>query len=218
MWATLLKIETPACSWCRHASTRHPKLALKVTSYYARPGGSALEVVEIEGRDWDAVVREIRELDTVDDVEVLESSEDGARVRIEARECALPAAIAASGIVPQLPFEIEQGCDKWLLLGPQPRAKEFYHDLTAAGQKVSVVFSGEYEPEARLTPRQQEILSFALQEGYYDYPRRITMTRLAEKLGISKSTLSEMLMVVESEVMHSLRAQGAAATMLTKRE
>src|SRR5438477_275044 len=200
MWATLLQVQTPACAWCRVASLKHPDVGLRVTSYYARPNHSALEVVEMTGPSWTKAVDSIRAIETVEEVEVLESSAKGGRVRIAATECHLPGAIEASGIVPQIPFDIANGCDKWLIISEQSRAKDFYDNLRGRGVDVDIVYSGEYAPESRLTPRQQEILSIAVQAGYYDYPRRITLTHLAEKLGVAKSTLSQTLMLVESEV------------------
>jgi len=200
MWATLLQVQTPDCAWCRHASTNHPNVRLQVTSYYSRPNRSAIEVVEMTGPGWAKAVEEIRALPTVEEVEILDESEQKGRVRIAARDCFLPAAIEASGIVPQLPFEIAGGCDKWLIISPKDKARDFYERLRKDGVNVDIVFSGEYAPESKLTPRQQEILALAIEHGYYDYPRRITLTKLADKMGLAKSTLSQALMVVESEV------------------
>lgn len=211
MWATILQVETPACSWCRHASTHYPEVGLKVVSYYARNGGSALEVVEMEGPRWPHVVKDIQGISTVEEVEVLDSTERAARVRIAAQSCALPAAIEASGIVPQLPFEVAQGCDKWLLISEKEHAKEFYDNLRAQGLGVKVTYSGEYMPNAALTPRQQEVLEAAVKNGYYDYPRRITLSHLAERIGIAKSTLSQSLTMIESEVMKTASFEKAAS-------
>lgn len=200
MWATLLQVQTPDCAWCRHTSTNYPDVNVKVTSYYARPNGRALEVVELTGASWSHAVDDIRKLPTVDEVEILEGTPIAGRIRVAARECALPAAIEASGIVPQLPFEVSMGCDKWLLISPQERAKNFYDSLLGQNVRVDVLYSGEYSPEAKLTARQQEVLKRAIEAGYYDYPRRITLTHLAGKIGVAKSTLSQTLMLVESEV------------------
>src|SRR5581483_2947571 len=150
MWATLLQIQTPACAWCRVASTKHPDVGLRVTSYYARPNGSAMEVVEMSGASWPQAVDDIKALASVEDVEVLDGTPQGGRIRVTERECALPAAIEASGIVPQLPFDVANGCDKWLLLSAKERAKDFYESLRKQDVKVDVMYSGEYAPEAKL--------------------------------------------------------------------
>ncbi|MFX1519753.1 MAG: helix-turn-helix domain-containing protein [Promethearchaeota archaeon] len=44
-----------------------------------------------------------------------------------------------------------------------------------------------------LTKKQKEVIRTAFELGYYDFPRRITLTQLSEKLNMSPSTLSEIL-------------------------
>ncbi|WP_049921691.1 helix-turn-helix domain-containing protein [Halopiger djelfimassiliensis] len=45
--------------------------------------------------------------------------------------------------------------------------------------------------ETRLTPEQQEALEAALEYGYFEIPRNISMEELADELGISHQALSE---------------------------
>ncbi|MFP8951683.1 helix-turn-helix domain-containing protein [Natrialbaceae archaeon A-arb3/5] len=47
------------------------------------------------------------------------------------------------------------------------------------------------DPETRLTPEQREALEAALEHGYFEIPRRISMEELADELGISHQALSE---------------------------
>jgi predicted DNA binding protein len=54
-----------------------------------------------------------------------------------------------------------------------------------------------------LTPRQRFVFDTAMQEGFYDVPRRITLTELAVVLGVAKSTLSAQLQRIESTVHHA---------------
>ena len=54
-----------------------------------------------------------------------------------------------------------------------------------------------------LTPRQRQVFDAATQEGFYDVPRRISLTALAVKLDVAKSTLSAQLQRIESTVIHA---------------
>ncbi len=47
------------------------------------------------------------------------------------------------------------------------------------------------EPDTRLTPEQREALEAALQHGYFEIPRHISMEELADELDISHQALSE---------------------------
>lgn len=53
---------------------------------------------------------------------------------------------------------------------------------------------------ASLTERQERLLVFAAASGYYDFPRRVSLTRLAEKVGVAPSTLSEILRGAEKRI------------------
>ncbi|ELY53337.1 helix-turn-helix domain-containing protein [Natronolimnohabitans innermongolicus] len=62
--------------------------------------------------------------------------------------------------------------------------------LTVDLRRVSDV-SGTTDTETRLTPQQQEALEAALEHGYFEIPRGISMEELADELDISHQALSE---------------------------
>lgn len=67
-------------------------------------------------------------------------------------------------------------------------------DLEKAGHKVNVLKLGKFESKAGvLTTKQERIFWLALKGGFFEYPRKIDTIELAKKLGISPSTLSEIL-------------------------
>jgi hypothetical protein len=51
-----------------------------------------------------------------------------------------------------------------------------------------------------LTQRQRELLTAAVEAGYYETPRACTLTQLADQLGMAKSTVSETLHRAEGRV------------------
>ncbi len=51
-----------------------------------------------------------------------------------------------------------------------------------------------------LTPRQEQMLIYAFEKGYYSFPRRIGLAELARELGLSVSTLSELIRKAEGKV------------------
>ena len=67
----------------------------------------------------------------------------------------------------------------------------------------------DYEPmrngvRAHLTDRQREVLETAVEHGYYDIPRQVSVETLASELDCSPSTVSEHLRKVESNVLTRL--------------
>lgn len=54
-----------------------------------------------------------------------------------------------------------------------------------------------------LTSHQRTLVETALEEGFFDYPRRITLRQLSKKMGISASTASEVLRRAERKILAS---------------
>lgn len=59
-----------------------------------------------------------------------------------------------------------------------------------------------------LTSRQRSIVEVALEEGYFDYPRRISLRTLARKVGVSASTVSEVLRRAEKKILSTYSRPG----------
>lgn len=75
--------------------------------------------------------------------------------------------------------------------------------------EVTIEQIGQYDPSrdsllASLTERQREVLAVAIDEGYYDIPRRATHDDLAAELDCSAGTVGEHLRKIESRVLSSL--------------
>lgn len=65
-------------------------------------------------------------------------------------------------------------------------------------------------PTGLLTPLQHNMLRRAYEAGYYDVPKRVTLTDLAKELGASQASLSELLRRGEQRLVACyLRAQTA---------
>ncbi len=53
----------------------------------------------------------------------------------------------------------------------------------------------------QLTSRQEDIMRLALDLGFFEYPKRIRLEQLSEKLGVSTGTLSEILRRGEKNIL-----------------
>ncbi|MFC6732917.1 MULTISPECIES: helix-turn-helix domain-containing protein [unclassified Haladaptatus] len=75
--------------------------------------------------------------------------------------------------------------------------------------RISVEQVGRYSPDGRnllssLTDRQLEVFQTAVEQGYYEIPRRATHKDIAAELGCAPSTVDEHLRKAESRVLTSL--------------
>ncbi|NLE06182.1 MAG: hypothetical protein GX638_15450 [Crenarchaeota archaeon] len=72
--------------------------------------------------------------------------------------------------------------------------KKIVTTMENKGLKVNILKMGKFEAkDGILTEKQERLFWLALKGGFFDYPRKIDSVELASKLGISTSTLSEIM-------------------------
>ncbi len=71
--------------------------------------------------------------------------------------------------------------------------KKILATLESSGLEPKVLEAGKFVPTGKaLTEKQERVLWLALKMGFFDFPRKITMKQLANRLGMGMSTLSEI--------------------------
>ncbi|WP_303659903.1 helix-turn-helix domain-containing protein [Haladaptatus salinisoli] len=119
-------------------------------------------------------------------------------------------ALLASGNLPQFPYVLDDG---WLvceLTTSQERLSRFRDELEGTGFAFEVVWvTQSLDPTELLTDRQRRFLTEAVERGYYDTPRRCSLTDLATALEVSKSTASVVLHRAEETIIKEFFAEPA---------
>jgi predicted DNA binding protein len=99
------------------------------------------------------------------------------------------------------PVDIQKGRMKWLLITDNNRTIGDVSDrLEKCGCDVKIDRITPLSEKGILTQRQEAAIRIAFSSGYFDYPRRISGLKLANKLGISMSTLSEIMRTAQRRI------------------
>jgi len=205
MRCVTVHVKQPVGSWCRVASA-HRDIATSVLSCLPSGKGWMIETVHLQGAGWRDLVAEIRPLTRR--LDVLDDQLAEGTIRVVVPACGLPPGATASGLHPTFPFDLDDGKDTWQLVGGAAETQAFVLGLRAHGMSAEVMAVQPDPPRGPLTARQRVILTAARAAGYYDYPRRITLSRLAGRLGLAKSTLSEALVRIESVIIGAKQTRG----------
>lgn len=107
------------------------------------------------------------------------------------------------------PFEVKDGKAKVTFLATAKQVKSILRSLQKEkiSFKIISIMDARFSPNSpvsRLTRKQREVLTKALELGYYDRPRRISSEELAKKLGLTKSTLVVHRRKAEKRVLSEL--------------
>jgi hypothetical protein len=88
--------------------------------------------------------------------------------------------------------------------GPEPGLERVLAFSRHLGTVTSVAYEiagyRGYQVLPQLTEKERLVLTAAFAAGYYEYPRRVSATELAEGLGYSKSTAIEYLRKAENKI------------------
>ena len=107
-------------------------------------------------------------------------------------------------ILRRFPFPVQDGVATWTVVGPEPGVRDWVARLRRSriAFRVDSVRRGLRSEERRgLTDRQREVLHRAATEGYFEVPRRVSLTQLALRMGVAPSTLSVTLAVIERKIL-----------------
>lgn len=90
---------------------------------------------------------------------------------------------------------------KWrVVLSNNNELNDFLEKLAAKGIPVSPCGIGDLKESALLTLREEQALRLAQELGYFQFPRKTSLRKLSAMLGISASTLDEILRRAEGKI------------------
>ncbi|ADJ16393.1 helix-turn-helix domain-containing protein [Halalkalicoccus jeotgali] len=209
-----LAVTLPEGVWIADVTTAHPETTVRVLA--AMPGenvGFGLARVEEPGVD--AVLEGMDAAADVTSLSVLRRGDRGALVQFETTQPLLVLSARESGIALEPPVEIHEGVATVEVTASRERLSELGEQLRAFGLGFEVEYVREGSDRERvLTDRQREVLLMAVEAGYYETPRRCSLTDLAAALGVAKSTASETLHRAEGAVIERFAAERFEETSL----
>ncbi|MCS7129157.1 MAG: helix-turn-helix domain-containing protein [Candidatus Caldarchaeum sp.] len=87
----------------------------------------------------------------------------------------------------------KDGWVMWHVIGYSESIKNFINSLVKENITFKTLSQQTLSWNGVLTQRQELFLKTALEQGFFDHPRRITVRELASELGVAPATVSESL-------------------------
>ncbi len=202
-----LVVELPDGPWVADVSRDHPRATFRVLA--ALPDdGPGYALVNVTAPDVDGVLTDMDAHPAVTDRTVLARSDREATVQFETSTPLLIRAAKRAGVPIRMPVEIVEGEASLSVVGAHERLPELGEQFEEHGLSYRIERVSGWEPRSHtLTDRQRETVLAAVEHGYYDTPRRCSLTELAAELELAKSTVSETLHRAEEEVVKSFLAE-----------
>lgn len=201
----------PASAVGRMLSVAHPELRIEIQNRMEVPRGRVLFEARVEGphaADWKD---EVAGHPDVVATEVHPTGPESAIYRVTVRTPKIHSVVRDRRLLVRYPILIERG---WMRFETVATASQVRSALTAIRRRV-----GPTRVEAvrrgsialgtlGLTSVQEEIFRTAVSSGFFDAPRGISLTLLAERLGKSKSAVSEAIRKIQRRLADSALEMG----------
>ncbi|MXR52333.1 bacterio-opsin activator [Halovenus sp. WSH3] len=197
-----LSITVPEDVWLSELSQEFPAVRFRVLAATANDE-TGVARLELSGPNVGAVCEQMESYDAVTNMIVSARESERRRLQVETTVPVLMNAVQTAGVPLDLPVEIEDGVFELETTVPQEKLSRLGETLDSLGISYTVerIQQETESEEPLLTDRQEWLLREAIERGYYDTPRRITLVELAEQAGIAKSTCSEILHRAEGQVL-----------------
>ncbi len=195
-----LRLDIPEGVWIGSITREFPEATLRILAATSdETVGVAL--AEIRGPDPIAVVEAMEAAEEVTSLERIQHSESTAIVQFETTMPLLLAPARDSGAPPELPVDIADGQAIWEVTAPHDRLSQLGDQLDGFGISFTVEsIRPRVTDDQLLTDAQRDLVELAVELGYYDTPRRTSLTDLARAADIAKSTASETLHRAEETI------------------
>jgi predicted DNA binding protein len=137
------------------------------------------------------------------DVDMAQTGKDKMLATVSTTKCAICSTMAGSGCFLISATAKDDFLHWTVLASANDQIKALIDRMKANGMKASIVRIKDISSREELTKRQEDILKIALEKGYFDYPKRTSIRKLAQLFDISISTLSVILRSGQKKVMAS---------------
>ncbi|MEE9267792.1 MAG: helix-turn-helix domain-containing protein [Thermoplasmata archaeon] len=203
MIEAVLRVHLP-CSWVTRLMTEHGA-TVNVVEQKDLEGGVLQSLVEIE----------LGEADPAEVIASLEGSPDVLRVEaevppkgrilatVQVKDCQACHSLAESECFLTDATAMGDGGLVWHIIAPERSTVEDLMKSLDGGPRVELLSIRSAKTKGMLTDRQEKVISLAYSLGYFEFPKKINLTSMAKKLGVAKSTLSEILRTGEAKVLHA---------------
>lgn len=186
-----LKIDIPQDKWLAKFNKKYPELNFYILSKFLIDDKTGLTLYQINGPSVTRFISDFKEKSTKISSQILFEGEELVLLNVKVVDPWILNTLVKTELLIIYPILVKEGKIRIEAITDRFKVDHFMTQLGKKGIKAAIESIGYYYKSALLTSRQNEILNAASKNGYFDIPRRISLTEFAKTLHISKSALSE---------------------------
>lgn len=195
-----IRIKFPEQLWISEISKKYPDVKIIIFNFlpydFEKSVGNA--IIEIFHYKIEQIIEEIKNHPSVFEFSILEREDNRVQFNVKTKDPYLLYGVIKCGVLINFPVRVREGFGVWRIISTRKRID----DLLTLFEEKEINFSllrigkSPYnldDDKNKLSFQESEILNKAINLGFFEVPRKISLEELANQLGKSKSTLSVML-------------------------
>jgi len=195
-----IKIKFPDQIWISEIFKKFQDIRMEIINFlpYDLEKSIGNAVIEIMHYDLDSILQVIKNHPSVFEFSLLEKEDNRVKFNVKTNDPYLLYGVIKCGVLVNFPVSVREGYAYWRLISTRKRIDELLTLFENKNITFELLRIGKSpydldEDKSKLSLEESKVLDEAINCGFFEVPRSISLEDLANKLGKSKSALSVML-------------------------
>ncbi len=204
-----VKIKFPDKLWLSEIFKKFPDIKIEILNFlpYDLEKSIGNAIIEVKHYNIGSVITEIKNHASIFEFSVLEQEENQIKINVKTKDPYLLYGIIRCGVLVDFPVNVREGHAFWRLISSRERIDRLLtlfeeKNITFELLRIGNSLYNLEEDKNKLSLDEIKTLEKAIQSGFFEVPRKISLEELAKMLGKSKSGLSVMLRkIIKKKIM-----------------
>ncbi|MBN1801025.1 MAG: helix-turn-helix domain-containing protein [Candidatus Lokiarchaeota archaeon] len=195
-----IKIKFPKDIWIATIYNQFPDVKMEIQYFlpYDLEKSIGNSIVEILYHKIDAIIEVIKNHPSVFEFNLMEREDTRVKFNVKTKDPYLLYAVIKCGVLVNFPVNVRDGNAYWRLIASRERIDKLLSLFEQKGLDFELLRLGRApynlnDDSNKLTLEESTVLDKAIETGFFEIPRKISLEELANDLGKSKSALSVMM-------------------------
>lgn len=193
-------ITVPKTKWLAKINKKYPELTFNILSKFLLNNNIGNTLFQIEGPTIKNFLSDFKKISNSLIYQILFEGDDFVLLNIKTEDPLILTALMKTQLLLMYPLTVKNGIVEVKVIAERSKIDQFLLKLEHKTINFSIRSIGYYHGTRLLTQKQNEILQIANKKGYYDIPRKISLSNLAKELNISPSALSETFRRIHKKI------------------
>ena len=197
-----ISIELPSDKWTHKLSKEFLNITFNILSMSLVRENICNTLITLSGNQISDLISKLKTNDSIIEYLIISNTPTSTLLNVKVRNPWVLISTIENEVSIKYPIKIHNGWSDWEIYSTRERIHSLFNDLQLIGLNIKLKSIGKHKKKPLLTLRQSEIMNIAMNEGFYNVPRNLTLIDLAKKIEISSSTLSETLRKINKKLVN----------------